>query len=93
MRLDVKFHQSDQRININFAETTDRFALGFGEIQRVTYLEVEKYDGDYEVTPKISEQTLATKDKFMSDDVTVKAIPYAEVTNKSGGKTATIGGN
>ncbi len=82
MKLNVKFRQSDQRINVNF-----------GEVQQVTILEVEKYEGNYDVTPKASEQSLATKDKFMFDNVTVKAIPYAEVTNNSGGKTATIGGN
>lgn len=48
------------------------------------------YDGTYEVTPKINAQTLATKDKSMTDNVTVLAVPYSEVTNPQGGKTVNI---
>lgn len=53
--------------------------------------DVEHYDGDYEVTPKITAQTLLTKEKYMTEDVTVKEIPYAEVTNLANGITVTIG--
>lgn len=49
------------------------------------------YDGDYTVTPRKVEQVLATKNKSMYGNVTVLEIPYAEVTNPSGGLTATIG--
>ena len=49
------------------------------------------YTGDYEVTPSTNKQSLYTRDKHMVDDVTVKAIPYFEVSNNSGGKTITIG--
>jgi hypothetical protein len=44
------------------------------------------------VVPSITPQTLNTKYKSMEDDVEVESIPYQEVTNISGGKTATIGG-
>lgn len=49
------------------------------------------YMGAYSVVPRIGEQTLNTKDKSMTKDVTVFAIPYEEVSNLSGGYTATIG--
>lgn len=49
------------------------------------------FDGAYIVTPKVSSQTLQTKSKSMDDDIQVQAIPYAEVSNPSGGKTVTIG--
>ena len=49
------------------------------------------YEGTYEVTPRKVEQVLETKDKSMTDNVTVFAIPYAEVSNLGGGLTATIG--
>ena len=49
------------------------------------------YEGAYEVTPRKVEQVLETKDKSMTDNVTVFAIPYAEVSNLGGGLTATIG--
>lgn len=52
---------------------------------------VEKYTGSYTVKPLVSEQTLATKDKVMTDDVTVLEIPYSEVSNNEGGCTVTIG--
>lgn len=51
----------------------------------------EKYTGSYTVKPLVSEQTLATKDKVMTDDVTVLEIPYSEVSNNEGGCTVTIG--
>lgn len=53
--------------------------------------EYEIYDGSYQVTPKTASQTLATANKLMQADVMVNEIPYAEVTNNSGGKTASIG--
>lgn len=49
------------------------------------------YDGPYEVTPRFYEQTLETKEKLMTDDVTVEVIPAHEVTNPAGGLTVTIG--
>lgn len=50
------------------------------------------YDGAYEVTPEWYVQTLATRNKQMADDVTVKSIQLELVSNLSGGKTAYIGG-
>lgn len=52
----------------------------------------EPYEGSYEVTPTIEQQILQTKNKTMVDDLTIKSIPYAEVTNTSNGITVTIGG-
>lgn len=51
----------------------------------------EKYDGEYIVTPSVEQQTLATADKLLTDDVTVKEIPFYEVSNNSGGTTVYIG--
>ena len=48
------------------------------------------YNGDYVVTPKTYEQTLATTRKSMRDDVTVEAVPYSEVSNPQGGFTVNI---
>ena len=49
------------------------------------------YDGEYSVTPRFHEQKLETKEKLMTDDVTVDVIPVHEVTNPAGGITVTIG--
>ena len=52
----------------------------------------EDYTGPYEVTPKVESQSLSTEDKHMTHDVTIKPIPYYEVSNQNG-KTIIIGGN
>ena len=55
--------------------------------------EYEDYDGDYIVFPDWEDQTLATNEKVMHDDVTVKAI-YINITeNLAGGNTVYIGGS
>lgn len=50
------------------------------------------YDGEYTVTPLADgEQTLLTKGKYNTRDITVKKIPYYEVSNDEGGTTINIG--
>jgi len=49
------------------------------------------YSGPYAVTPHCMEQTLATQNKAMSDDVTVHTIPSVSAINPGGGYTVTIG--
>lgn len=51
------------------------------------------YNGPYEVTPSIQSQILSTENLGMLEDVFIKEIPYYEVSNLSGGYTATIGDN
>ena len=53
--------------------------------------EGDPYSGEYTVTPKVEAQMMPTKNKLMLDDVTIEAIPYAEVSNSTNGKTITIG--
>ena len=48
------------------------------------------YTGSYVVIPTSSEQILETNQKYMTDDVTVRKIPYFETSNESG-KTVYIG--
>lgn len=75
-----------------FIENECRVDVQFGEVQTVTQLiGGEIYDGSYEVVPQVAPQTLETQHKVMNANVTVHEIPYAEVTNTSGGMTATIG--
>lgn len=52
---------------------------------------VDPYEGDYVVIPKFTEQVLPTKNKTMQDDMVVKEIPTAEVSNPAGGLTLTVG--
>ena len=54
--------------------------------------ELPLYDGEYSVTPSANnEQILLTEQKRMSANVKIEKIPYAEVSNNSGGTTVTIG--
>lgn len=52
----------------------------------------DEYSGPYQIAPKFTEETLATKGKLMKEDVTVSPINIARVTNPSGGTTVYIGG-
>ncbi len=57
----------------------------------VITVERETYDGPYEITPKVESQTMATKGKSMAENVTIKSIPYFDVSNNAGGSTVYIG--
>ena len=51
-----------------------------------------KYDGTYDIIPSSDFQLLPTAECYLEDDMIVHPIPYAEVSNLSGGYTANIGG-
>lgn len=53
---------------------------------------IPAYRGAYTVIPSSSQQVLNTGGYRMTDNVTVKEIPYAQVTNVDNGWTVTIGG-
>lgn len=50
----------------------------------------EEYSGSYEITPAVEQQIMQTAEKVMREDVTIKEIPYAEVSNPAGGTTVII---
>lgn len=50
----------------------------------------ERYEGEYDITPKAEPQTLATAKKKMISDLTVEGVPLEQVTNSGGGYTVTI---
>ena len=53
---------------------------------------VPPYTGSYTVIPTFSEQILETKNKRMTDDVSVHAIEVQRAGNPQGGLTVYIGG-
>lgn len=59
-------------------------------IGQVSNSNFERYNGEYEVAPKFEEQFLETKDKIMSENVTVHKIPRYDITNTAGGTTVYI---
>lgn len=83
---------NSEHFSLEFSETNCSFEVDLGEVYRVPNPgQAEYYDGSYIVTPKVEDQVLQTSDKLMSDDVTIKAIPFYSTSNQSGGETIYIG--
>lgn len=92
MKLRVDFKEQDSVIPVNFDQKDTTIKADFGEVFKVGNSDdLLVYDGAYTVTPAVTEQALKTAQKKMVADVTIKKIPYFEVSNNSGGTTATIG--
>lgn len=85
---DVTFEEENV-FDVSFEDISDYFCIDFGEFIEIS--KYEFYDGEYIVTPDTINQYLETDAKVMRDDVTVLAVPYAEVSNPDGGLTAIIG--
>ena len=81
MKLNVRFRKSETRIKAHFGEVT--------EVKE--YIGGELYKGSYVVTPAVDAQTLPTAEKVMEEDLKIKAIPFFNVGNNSGGSTVYIG--
>ena len=77
LHLDVDLNDSSQYLDVEL--------VGGGSGRLPNYM------GAYVVDPRKVGQTLETKNKSMTDDVTVNAIYYAETSNLGGGYTAYIG--
>ena len=87
----TEFQQDNKTFDVNFQQDDQIFNVEFGQIQHLTeYVGGEPFNGDYTVTPKVDSQIMATKGKVMLDDVTVKEIPFFDVTNSGGGSTVYI---
>lgn len=78
--------------NVNVKVEEVEYATDMSDIQTITKIDGEVYEGDYDVKPNFVIQTLDTNQKYMSDDVTVQAIEVSSVSNLSGGNTIYIGG-
>lgn len=91
MKIKVRFDENSRALKTKFGKSKQQFATNLGELHHVTkVIGGEVYGGDYIVTPKVDSQTMPTQGKVMMEDVTVKAIPYFDVTNNSGGSTVYI---
>jgi hypothetical protein len=85
----VELHEISSSFTANMGANSDTFNAEFGVISVLP--STEAYPGPYEVTPKVNAQTLATAQKNMKYDMQIKAIPYFDVGNASGGSTVYIG--
>ena len=92
MRFNVRFHEESMRFDVSFLCSNAGFRAEFDGFQTVAKApDVEYYEGEYAVTPSVKAQTLQTAYKMLEENLVVLEIPYAEVSNNSGGKTVTIG--
>ena len=89
MKLHIDFNEVDSELDVRFIQTECTFNTDFGEVFFIKTDDV--YEGNYDVIPRVYEQTLETKDKLMLHDVTVEIIPLSKVINLQNGYTVTIG--
>lgn len=82
MKLSVIFRpQNPLTVKIDAA----RVGVSLGNSIVKEYVNAPAYTGEYVVTPLAHEQTvLETSGKRMVDDVTVREVPYYEVSNLTG---------
>ena len=91
MICNIRFEESDELFDTKFSESNEAFDVDFSDVVEILSGDVPKYKGEYVVTPRVAAQTLYTAQKYLEQDVVINKIPYFEVTNNSGGKTASIG--
>ena len=92
MKINIQFIETKSQFSVSFIEIKSQFSVSFNEVQTITeYIGGEIYAGDYVITPKVSEQHARTSGKVMIEDMVIRAIPFFEVSNHSGGNTVFIG--
>lgn len=77
----------DEEIEIGEIILDEEIEIGGIELDiiEVEGLDIERYKGDYIITPMAyDEQELETKNKLLEDNITVKEIPYYRVSNVDG---------
>lgn len=89
MKIQVDFQETSAQFSLGF-EPSSEFEIGFEEGFGTS--RADPYMGSYDVIPRVTAQSLPTRDRWLSRDVTVQAIPYHEVENTERGTTAIIGG-
>lgn len=85
----IGFANGDANDDVNFNPNAVSFDVSFSSGQRFNVdfgvtAQILPYEGSYEVTPKVTEQKLATNSKYMKDDVTVYGVPYYQTSNEYG---------
>lgn len=80
------------RMQVQFSKSNVQLDAKFQHYQEVTVIkDADPYMGEYEITPDIDAQTIPTAQKYMAEDMRIKAIPFYDVSNTSGGSTVYIG--
>ena len=81
---------NDKGVSADGSETTTALINKVDEIK--TGVDAEQYEGEYQIMPSFEAQSLQTKNKLMTDDVSVSAISVVRMSNPNGGTTVIIGG-
>lgn len=81
----------DNELAVDLQSSDFNFSITIDNLIVISGGDVDVYEGEYTVVPRVVSQTLDTDNKLMKDDVTVKKIPYYETANPSGGTTIYIG--
>lgn len=94
VQIDVVFAQSQKCLDVAINASTQAMDIVFAHYQDSggNPGKTDYYDGDYDVTPLITAQTLPTRSKTMRDDVRIDMIPTREIPNAAGGVTFVVGG-
>lgn len=87
--LDVDYSYEEYELTVDDDEA---YEVDLDTVIKVEYITGDMYNGPYVVDPEFEEQILATRNKTMSDDVTVHRIDVSTVENPAGGNTVYIGG-
>lgn len=72
--------------------TADTANLEFTSDKQIAreYTDRDPYEGPYQVAPGQDDNVIHTDGLRMTDDLVVQKVPYAAVSNESGGYTVTI---
>ena len=92
MRMIVRITEQNFKCKLKSVDSNSVFAPRMRDIQTLTKPIGEPYQGEYEINPSFEPQTIPTKNKFLSMDLTIDSIQVSEVSNPYGGKTVYIGG-
>lgn len=92
MEISVQFKELNKTIDVEFkGKDSKDINADFDEFQQVTeYVGGKEYKGDYVAIPTTKEQVFQTKGMVLVDNMTVKEIPFFNVSNTSGGNTVYI---
>ena len=80
--VDCTVAESQQQFDCVVTELTQTVSVGIDTA--IVTTGTPPYVGDYIVIPQTNEQILPTNGLRMTDDVTVRSVPYYEVSNQSG---------
>lgn len=72
---------SENQLSINGVLTSNNNVL-VGKVNTST--SAPPYTGSYDIIPSVEEQILNTRNRLLSDDLSIKEIPYFETSNPYG---------